>query len=62
MAHGTCGPGVVTWQWHMTTLDIHMWPRGKVPGLGLTDDDVSLLRGGLRYPVLKWMVISCPNA
>jgi hypothetical protein len=31
--------------WHMTTLDIQTWPRGEVPGLGLTDEDVSLLRG-----------------
>jgi hypothetical protein len=31
----------------MTTLDIQMWPRGEVPGLGLIDEDVSLLRGGL---------------
>jgi hypothetical protein len=22
-----------------------MWPRGDVPGLGLTDEDVGLLRG-----------------
>jgi hypothetical protein len=25
--------------------NIHTWTRGKVPGLGLTDEDVSLLRG-----------------
>jgi hypothetical protein len=31
--------------WHMTTLDTHTWLRGEVPGLGLTDKDVSLLRG-----------------
>jgi hypothetical protein len=31
--------------WHMTTLDIQTWPRGEVPGLGLTDEDVGLLRG-----------------
>jgi hypothetical protein len=30
--------------WHMTALDIQTWPRGEVPGLGLTDEDVSLLR------------------
>ena len=29
----------------MTTLDTQMWPRGEVPGLRLTDEDVSLLRG-----------------
>jgi hypothetical protein len=29
----------------MTTLDTQMWPRGEVPGLGLTDEDVGLLRG-----------------
>jgi hypothetical protein len=32
------------------TLDTHTWLRGEVPGLGLTDEDVSLLRG--------WIVIS----
>jgi hypothetical protein len=29
----------------MTVLDVRMWPRGDVPGLGLTDGDVGLLRG-----------------
>jgi hypothetical protein len=29
----------------MTTLNIQMWPRGEVPRLGLTDEDISLLRG-----------------
>jgi hypothetical protein len=59
---GVCGLGVRVygaWRmwarsghmtWHMTTLDIQAWPRGEVPGLGLTDEDVSLLRG--------WIVIS----
>jgi hypothetical protein len=36
----------------MTALDIPTWPRGEVPGLGLTDEDVGLLRG--------WTVISWP--
>jgi hypothetical protein len=31
--------------WHMTALDIQTWPRGEVPGLGLTDEDVGPLRG-----------------
>ena len=31
--------------WHMTTLDTQTWLRGEVPGLGLTDEDVGLLRG-----------------
>jgi hypothetical protein len=31
--------------WHMTTLDTQTWPREEVPGLGLTDEDVDLLRG-----------------
>jgi hypothetical protein len=31
--------------WHMTTLDIQTWPRWEVPRLGLTDEDVGLLRG-----------------
>jgi hypothetical protein len=30
--------------WHMTTLDTHMWPRVEIPVLGLTDEDVGLLR------------------
>jgi hypothetical protein len=30
--------------WHMTTLDTQTCPRREVPGLGLTDEDVSLLR------------------
>jgi hypothetical protein len=36
--------------WHMIALGIHTWPRGEVSGLGLTDEDVGLLRG--------WIVIS----
>jgi hypothetical protein len=35
---------------HMTTLDIQTWPRGDVPSLGLTDVDISFLRG--------WIMIS----
>jgi hypothetical protein len=30
--------------WHMTALDIQTWPRGEVPGLRLTDEDIGLLR------------------
>jgi hypothetical protein len=30
---------------HMPVLDIQTWPRGDVPSLGLTDEDVDLLRG-----------------
>ena len=37
-------------EWHMTTVDTQTWLRGEVPGLGLTDEDVGLLRG--------WIVIS----
>jgi hypothetical protein len=45
----------------MTTLDIQTWPRGEVPGLGLTDEDVGLLSGvdcdiltpGMGYPGLR---------
>jgi hypothetical protein len=40
-------------EWHMTTLDTQTWLRGKVPRLGLTNEDVGLLRG--------WIVISCPR-
>jgi hypothetical protein len=34
-----------TYGMHMLVLDIRTWPRGDVPGLGLTDEDVGLLRG-----------------
>jgi hypothetical protein len=30
--------------WHMMILDTQTWLIGEVPGLGLTDEDVSLLR------------------
>jgi hypothetical protein len=44
--------------WYMTTLDTQTWLRGEVPGLGLTGEDVGLLRGvdcdilapGMGYP------------
>jgi hypothetical protein len=44
--------------WHRTILDTQTWLRGKVPGLGLTDEDVGLLTGvdcdilapGMGYP------------
>jgi hypothetical protein len=29
----------------MLVLDVRTWPRGDVPDLGLTDEDVGLLRG-----------------
>jgi hypothetical protein len=29
----------------MLVLDVRTWPRGDVLGLGLTDEDVDLLRG-----------------
>jgi hypothetical protein len=29
----------------MSVLDVRTWPRGDVPGLRLTDEDVGLLRG-----------------
>jgi hypothetical protein len=31
---------------HIPVLDIWTWPRGDIPSLVLTDEDVSLLRGG----------------
>jgi hypothetical protein len=59
---GVCGLGVRVYgawsmwarsghmAWHMTTIDTQTWLRGEVPRLGLTDEDVDLLRG--------WIVIS----
>jgi hypothetical protein len=34
-----------TYSTHMAVLDVRTWPRGDVPSLRLTDDDVGLLRG-----------------
>jgi hypothetical protein len=34
-----------TYDTHMPVLDVQTWPRGDVPGLGLTDEDAGLLRG-----------------
>jgi hypothetical protein len=31
-------------------LDVRAWPREDVPGLGLIDGDVGLLRGELWHP------------
>jgi hypothetical protein len=38
---------LLTWMYGtcMPVLNIQTWPRGDVPGLGLTNEDVSLLRG-----------------
>jgi hypothetical protein len=30
---------------HALVLDTQTWPRGDVPGLGLTDEDIGVLRG-----------------
>jgi hypothetical protein len=38
----------------MPVLDVRTWPRGDVSSLGLTDEDVGLLRG--------WIVTSCLKA
>ena len=43
--HGWCGPRVVTQHGTSLALDARTWPRGDVPGLGLIDEDVDLLRG-----------------
>jgi hypothetical protein len=71
---GMCGLGVRVygaWRmwarsghmaWHMTTLDIEKWLRGEVPGLGLTDEDVGLLRGVVCDILAPRMVISWPKA
>jgi hypothetical protein len=35
----------LTYGMRMTVLNVRTWPGGDVPGLGLTDEDVGLLRG-----------------
>jgi hypothetical protein len=71
---GMCGLGVRVygaWRlwarsghmaWHMTALDTHTWLRGEVPGLGLTKEDVSLLREVDCDILAPGMVISWPKA
>jgi hypothetical protein len=34
-----------TYGTRMPVLDVRMWPRGNIPSLELTDEDVGLLRG-----------------
>jgi hypothetical protein len=48
--------------WHMATLDTQTWLRGEVPILGLTDEDVGLLRGVDCDILAPEMVISWPKA
>jgi hypothetical protein len=48
--------------WHMTTLDTETWLRGEVPGLGLTDEDVGLIRGVDCDILAPGLVISWPKA
>jgi hypothetical protein len=38
----------------LPVLNIRMWPRGDVPTLMLTDEDVGLLRGWI---VTSWLKI-----
>jgi hypothetical protein len=50
----------------MATLDTQTWLRGEVPGLGLADEDVDLLRGvdydilalGMGYPGPRLNIIN----
>jgi hypothetical protein len=41
------GTYAANWMYGMCrpVLDVRTWPRGDVPDLGLTDEDVGLLRG-----------------
>jgi hypothetical protein len=41
------GTYAINWMYstRMPVLDIQTWPRGDDPSLGLTDEDVGLLRG-----------------
>jgi hypothetical protein len=48
--------GTYTANWiydmRMSVLDARMWLRGDVPGLGLTNGDIGLLRGGVDCDIL----------
>jgi hypothetical protein len=37
----------------MPVLDVKTWLRGDVTGLGLTDGDIGLLKGGLSHPISR---------
>jgi hypothetical protein len=41
------GTYAVNWMYgtRMPVLNVRTWPRGDVPGLGLTNEDIGLLRG-----------------
>jgi hypothetical protein len=41
-----------TYGMRMSVLDVRTWPRGDIPGLRLTDEDVGLLRGSI---VTSWL-------
>jgi hypothetical protein len=41
----------------MPVLGIQMWPRGDTPWLGLTNEDVNLLRGGVDCDILTQCLI-----
>jgi hypothetical protein len=49
--YGTYGASW-TYGTHIPVLEVRTWPRGDVPGLGLTDEDVGLLRGWI---VTSWL-------
>jgi hypothetical protein len=71
---GVCGLGVRVYgilahvgsewshAWHITTLYTQTWLRGDVPGLGLTDEDIGLLRGVDCDILAPGMVMSWPKA
>jgi hypothetical protein len=40
----------------MPVLDVRTWSRGDVPGLGLADEDVGLLRGWIVKSWLKALI------
>jgi hypothetical protein len=58
-----CGLGVrVCGAWCMWTLDTQTWLIGEVPELGLTDEDIGLLREVDCDILAPGMVISWPKA
>jgi hypothetical protein len=71
---GVCGlgdSGICAWRmwaqsghmaWHMTTLDTQTCLRGEVPGLGLTDKGIGLLRGVDCDILAPGMVIFWPKS
>jgi hypothetical protein len=54
MAYDLCGAQSDHMAWHMMTLDKQTWSKWEVHGLGLTNENVGLLKGEY-YDILAFV-------